>query len=140
MDPILTADDMDELREIEEAQMLDTLDFRRVTGRSEPDPESWRETPTTEPLFTTPGTVVGVSGGDAQVRTITVGGVERTVIRSGIKIPTSAPPLPAGAVVEVMATAIGPHTDPGVLNKVYRVVGYGGTSWATARRFDVVEM
>lgn len=115
--------------------MLDTCIVRRATGKSARDDATGLSVPVYEDLFTSRCKVSGKSAADPSVRTVDVGGVERPYIEAGVHLPLSANPVPEGA--EIKVTAIGPLTDPMVLGARYRVVGFGGKSWATARRLDV---
>ena len=93
----------------------------------------------------TPGKVQAGSqqGGDTNTRTVTVGGVERPVIESGLHLPIDAPVPVAGdrgRGWEYVCTAVGAGSDPELVGRRYLVVGVPAKSYATARRLDVVEV
>ena len=88
----------------------------------------------------TVGKVAGPSmqSRDTNTRTVTVGGVERQVVEGGLHIPLSAP-LPVIGW-EYACIAVGPDSDPALLDRRWRVVDVPAKSYATARRLDVVEV
>lgn len=75
---------------------------------------------------------------DTNTRTVEVGGIERPVVEGGLHIPLSAPVPEVGW--EYVCTALGPHADPALLGRRWRVVDVPAKSYATARRLDVVEV
>lgn len=123
------------LRAQAEALMLDTFtaqsfELTEVDGLEE---EAWVD------QYVTPGKVSGRSReSDTNTRTVTIGGVERPVVEGGLHIPLSAP-LPAIGW-EYEMTAAGPHSDPSLVGRRWRVVDVPAKSYATARRLDVVEV
>lgn len=88
----------------------------------------------------TPDKVAGPSAQsrDTNTQTVTIGGVERTVVGGGLHIPISAP-LPLIGW-EYVCAATGPHSDPALVGRRWRVVDVPTKSYATARRLDVVEI
>jgi hypothetical protein len=93
----------------------------------------------------TPGKVQGGSTSTADTTTeyVTIGGVQRPLMRGGLHIPVGAE-LPTagdqGVGWEYAVTAVGPFDDPTLLNRRYLVVNAPAKSYATARRLDVVEV
>lgn len=88
----------------------------------------------------TPGKIPNkvASGSDASnARTVSVGGVERTVIEGGLHLPWDAEPQVG---MEYVLTELGPTTHPSMLNKRYRVVETHPTSRMTAWRLDVCDV
>jgi hypothetical protein len=136
--PLITAAELDELRADAESLMVDTIAFRRRTGRTAQNEQTGREEPVYSDLFTSPCEVTGRTQGEVTGRTVTVGGVERVVLEGGVNIPVDAGELKAGD--EGVITAVAATTDATVLGNTYRVVGFGGRTWATKRRLDVVEL
>ena len=124
--------------------MRDVGSVSRPTGRVAQDEATGFEVEVLDPLFTTPLKVSGRStAGDVTPRTVRVGGVERVVLEGRLHLPVPAADsvaagLREGDVVEVVT--VGPMTDPDVLGARYRVVDFGGGSYATARRVNVVEL
>lgn len=104
------------------------------------------EQETWAPQGETPGKVSGRSReGDTNTRTATIGGVERPVIEGGLHIPIGAflnsnDELMIQPGWEFTCTAVGPHSDPSLLGRSWRVVDIPAKSYATARRLDVVEV
>jgi hypothetical protein len=93
----------------------------------------------------TPGKISGASAqsADTNVRTVTIGGVERPVIEGGLHIPVSADVPKVGQYGfgwEYVLTALGYMTDPSLLNSRWLVVDAPAKSYATARRLDVVRL
>lgn len=87
----------------------------------------------------TRGKVAGRSRqGDTNMRTETVGGVERPVVEGGLHIPLDA--LMPAVGWEYVCDAVGPASDPSLLGRRWRVVDVPAKSFATARRLDVVEV
>lgn len=90
------------------------------------------------------GTTLGkVSGSSAQsrdtkTRLVRIGTVDRPVIDGGLHVPLDAPMPSIGW--EYVCTAAGPSSDPGLLDRRYRVVDVPLKSYATARRLDVVDV
>lgn len=80
---------------------------------------------------------------DTNARTVTIGGMEREVVSGGLHIPISAD-VPAfgeyGVGWEYELVALGPTTDPALLNSRWLVVDAPAKSAATARRLDVVRL
>lgn len=101
------------------------------------------------PAFATETPVSGkVQGGsqrgaDTATQFVTVGGVDRPVLRAGLHIPVSAD-VPAaghqGEGWEYVVTFVGQYDDPALLGRRYLVVDAPAKSFATARRLDVVEL
>lgn len=128
--------------------MQDTAQARRPTdstGEDSTSDDNWLETPTFDALFETRCKVTGGSraSADVAVRMVNVGGVERPVIEGGLRVPIPEAGSLAADLREgdqFVITAIGPATDPSVLGAVFQVDGFGGKSWATARRLDVVQV
>lgn len=100
---------------------------------------------------TTPGRVQGATQrGDTNARYISVGGLDRPIITSGLQIPlgrfvydgalqiTASEERGLGWEFEVTST--GPHDDPALLGRRYLVVDVPVKSHATMRRLDVVEV
>lgn len=88
--------------------------------------------------------------GDANVRIVRVGGVDRQVIEAGLHIPvskfvdpvTNKPQIKAGDIGvgwEYECTAIGPNSSSWV-GRRFLVVEVPSKTYATARRLDVVEL
>lgn len=94
---------------------------------------------------TTPGKIAGPStqARDTNARTITVGNMELNVVEGGLHIPITAT-VPAageyGTGWEYVLTALGPVTDPSLLDSRWLVVDVPAKSYATARRLDVVRL
>lgn len=89
--------------------------------------------------YVTPGKIGGTSvDSDTAVRTVTVGGVEREVLRGALHIPMSTG-LPE-IDWEFVCTAVGASSDASLLGRRWRVVDVPAKSYATARRLDVVEV
>lgn len=122
--------------------MQDTAQVSRRSGVTK-DPTTGLKQPAYTPVYETPCKVSAATGRDMAVRTVEVGGVERAVIEGGLHIPI---PDEGSEAVQVhngdrfTITAVGPMSDPGLLGRVFEVVEYGGKSWATARRLNVVEV
>lgn len=124
-----------ELRREAEAMMLDTFTaYAFTTVKIDGlDEQSWVE------QGATPGKVSGrARDSDTNTRVIEIGGVDRPVIEGGLHIPLSAPVPSIGW--EYVLTALGPHTDPALLLRRWRVVDVPAKSYATARRIDVVAL
>lgn len=133
-----------------ESLMTDTGSAYRPTGRSTQDPVSGDE----NPLFDTIETggcckIQGTSvvGRDPQARTVNVGGLELPVIEAGLHRPWDSEPMRPGD--EWLITEAGPSSDPSLSGRRYRLVpavnapsGVLGQakSFATARRYDVIEL
>lgn len=105
------------------------------------------------PTFTFEGQTFGKvqagaqAGGDTATRYVTIGGVERPVLASGLHIPITAKvPSPGeergqiGGGWEYLVTTVGPLDDLALLGRRYLVVGVPAKSKATARRLDVVAL
>lgn len=94
---------------------------------------------------TTPGKFQGPSSSnaDAGTRSVTVGGVSRTVMVAGLHLPITAD-LPVagdqGVGWEYAVTTLGADEDPALSGRRFLVVGVPAKSFATARRLDVVEV
>jgi hypothetical protein len=93
----------------------------------------------------TPGKIAGPSmqSRDTNVRTVTVGGMERPVVEGGLHIPIDSPVPAAGQYGfgwEYELTDLGPSTDPSLLGSRWLVVDAPAKSYATARRLDVVRL
>lgn len=118
--------------------MLDELTFGHMAPGD--DPDTGLEVDTFTADWTSPGQVTGGSrGADQVVRTVTIGGVERSVIAGGLKIPADRPEtVKAGVYVKV--TGLAPMSPTHLLGRLYRIEGESTTSHETARRFDVVEV
>lgn len=134
--PLITSAELDELRADAESLMVDTIAFRRP-GATTTDADGLQVRGHTA-LFTTKCEVTGRGQGEVAGRTVRIGEVEHVVLEGGINIPVTGGELRDGD--EGVITAIGPDTDQTVLGNVYRVVGFGGRTWATKRRLDVVEV
>lgn len=105
------------------------------------------------PQGTTSGKVNGtsVTGRDTVTRTVTIGGVKYPVIEGGLHIPLAS--FVVGGVLQLVAdetnvdaswrlrcTALGPESDPALLDRWYAATNAPAKSRATARRLDVVEV
>lgn len=136
-EPLITDEDLAILRADAETLMVDTITWRRRTGRGAQNEGTGREEPGYETLFTCPCEITGRSQGEVTGRTVTLGGVEYVVLEGGINIPVATGELRAGDE-GVIATVAG--TSDTTVGDVYRIVGFGGRTWATKRRLDVVEL
>lgn len=143
MTVLFSEQELDDFRAEAESLFLDTFAAFSPNGTTT-DADGF-EVPAYADEGSTPGKVQGQSSqaSDTYSRTVTVGGVERQVLQGGLHIPLSAP-VPAagdrGIGWEYVCTAVGPATDPALLNRRYLVVSTPAKSYATARRLDVVEV
>ena len=136
---ILSDAELDELRAEELSMMRDRCTLRRPTGRTAQDEDTGLQEPTYEDLATDHPCQVRVGLGPAgtTVRVVDIGGVQHAVIEAGVKLPIGGPDLQR--LDEIVLTNLGPRTDPALTNAVFTVVGgWSGSTWATARRIDVV--
>jgi hypothetical protein len=133
------------LRTEAEATYQDTFTAYRPDATATATDANGFEVPGYATAGTTPGKVAGPSAQsrDTNARTVTIGGSERPVIEGGLHVPVSAP-VPAtgeyGTGWEYVLTALGPLTDPSLLNSRWLVVDAPAKSYATARRLDVVRL
>lgn len=133
-----------ELRLEAEARMQDMFVPYSPSGITTTDADGF-EIPGYTTGTPTPGRIAGTSAAsrDTNARTVTVGGSERPVLEGGLHIPISAA-VPAvgeyGFGWEYLCTAVGPLSDPSLLNSRWLVVDAPAKSQATARRLDVVRL
>lgn len=137
-------------RAMAESLMTDTGTAYRPTGRSAQDPDTGRELPVFDTLESDGVCKIqGTSaiGRDAQFRTVSIGGQELPVMQAGLHRPFSSVPMQPGD--EWLITEAGPYSDPSLASRRYRVVpavnpgsnvNGPAKSFATARRYDVVEL
>lgn len=123
-----------------EEALVDTIVFRRETGRLEQDEETGRTVAVMEYLFTAKCKVrIGALGSLVPTaRERIEGGREMTTLRSVLHISVHAPPLRPDDVGEMVA--VGDLSDLQLLGRKLRVVAPIGQTYATARRFSVEEV
>lgn len=123
-----------------EEALVDTIQFKRLTGNMVQNPATLTEEPEYEVLFTTPAKVrIGALGSLVPTsKELLEGGTELTQLRSVVHIPFDAPPLLPNDIGVV--TAVGDFSDMQLLGKQLRVVAPIGQTYATARRFSVEEV
>lgn len=126
-------------RGLAESLMQDRGVMRSPTGHAVID-DNGQEIPSYADEFTTRCKVAGASTGgtDPTYATVTVGGVQRSLITAGVAIPVGSPTCKRGWVFEV--TAVGPSSDPRILGRKYLVHNDPASSFKTARKLDVVEV
>lgn len=61
---------------------------------------------------------------------------DSTLSRIQVQLPALAPPIPAGAVGEMLECPL----DPGAVGRTFRVDGPAGKTFATAQRLNVTEV
>lgn len=97
------------------------------------------ETPGWTSEYETLGRVSGRSReGDTNTHLTRIGTVDRPVVEGGLHIPLDAEVPAIGW--ELVCTAAGPGSDPGLVGRRYRVIDVPMKSYATARRLDVVDV
>lgn len=98
-----------------------------------------------DPQGTTPGKVQGGSASTADTATeyVTIGGVQRPLMRGGLHIPVSAT-IPVagdqGVGWEYQCSTVADPGDQSLVGRRYLVVNAPAKTYATARRLDVVEV
>lgn len=132
------------LRAEAEGVMQDTFVAYSPTGTHTTDDDGF-DVPQYAPAGTTRGKIAGSSkqSRDTKAREVKIGGVDRPVVEGGLHIPISSAVPKAGeygAGWEYVLTALGPITDPSLLNSRWLVVDAPAKSHATARRLDVVRL
>jgi hypothetical protein len=146
-----TAGEMAEHRADAESLMQETGTAYRPTGRSAQDPETGREAPIFDDVTGTDARCkiqgTSVIGRDTQFRTVDVGGQQLLVLEGGLHRPWDSVLMQPGDEWQISTT--GPYSDPSLIGRRYRIVPAvnpgsavpgSAKSFATARRYDVVEL